>query len=392
MKVYLDYAATTPVNMEVYFAMEPYFKAEFGNPSSIHSWGQATRKAVDESRNSIVNFLNCDTSEIIFTGSGSESDNLAIKGLVYDLGVSKPHIIASQIEHHAVLKTCEELEESGVEVTHIKPNKEGLVEVEKIKKAIKNNTVLISIMYVNNEIGTIQPIREIGKMVEKENRNRNQKIYFHTDAVQAVEYLPMNVDFLHVDLLTIAGHKIGAPKGIGLLYAKKNTPMAPMIYGGAQERGLRAGTENVPYIAGMAKAIQIIQKSKFKNQNDNSKLKNLRNYFVDQIVKNIPDVTLNGSKENLVPHIANFYFKNIEGESIVLALDLEGIGCSTGSACTSQSLEPSHVIMAIYNDHFRAAGSVRFSISKLTTKKEIDYAILKIKKVVERLRKISPYN
>ena len=392
MKVYLDYAATTPVNMEVYFAMEPYFKAEFGNPSSIHSWGQATRKAVDESRNSIVNFLNCDTSEIIFTGSGSESDNLAIKGLVYDLGVSKPHIIASQIEHHAVLKTCEELEESGVEVTYIKPNKEGLVEVEKIKKAIKNNTVLISIMYVNNEIGTIQPIREIGKMVEKENRNRNQKIYFHTDAVQAVEYLPMNVDFLHVDLLTIAGHKIGAPKGIGLLYAKKNTPMAPMIYGGAQERGLRAGTENVPYIAGMAKAIQIIQKSKFKNQNDNSKLKNLRNYFVDQIVKNIPDVTLNGSKENLVPHIANFYFKNIEGESIVLALDLEGIGCSTGSACTSQSLEPSHVIMAIYNDHFRAAGSVRFSISKLTTKKEIDYAILKIKKVVERLRKISPYN
>lgn len=384
MKVYLDYAATSPVKKEALKAMVPFFSEDFGNPSSIHAWGQTARKAVDESRTKIAKFLNCQSEEIIFTGGGSEADNLAITGLVNGLGAkNKPHVITSQFEHHAVLKTGEDLEKKGLaEVTYIRPNKEGIIKVEKIQKAIKSNTVLVSIMYVNNEIGTIQPVREIGKMIEKENRDRQQKIYFHTDAVQAAEYLPMDVDYLHVDMLTIAGHKIGVPKGIGLLYVRRGTPLASIIHGGEQEKGLRAGTENVPYIVGLAKAIELIK---------NTNLKKLRDYFIERVIKEIPEIYLNGSRDSRAPHIVNFYFKNIEGESIVLGLDLEGIACSTGSACTSQALEPSHVIMAIFNDHFRAAGSVRFSLSKLTTKEELDFAISKIRKVAQRLREISPY-
>jgi len=431
MRVYLDYAATTPVKKEVLEAMKPFFSEDFGNPSSIHTWGQSARRAVDEARAQIAQFLNCRSEEIIFTGSGSEADNLAITGVIAQISKSKfliskqipnsksqnqkPHIITSAFEHHAVLKTCEDLEKRGLAtVTYIRPNNEGIVEPEKIKKAIRPNTVLVSIMYVNNEIGTIQPIREIGKMIESENRkrlkeNRNQyrkqkienatsnfkqpfsQIYLHTDAVQAAESLPMDVDYLHVDMLTIAGHKIGAPKGIGLLYVRRGTPLAPMIHGGEQESGRRAGTENVPSIVGLAEAIRQIQKAKTKRQNDNLKLANLRDYFIKKIQEEIPEVYLNGSKINRAPHIVNLYFKNIEGEAIVLAMDLEGVACSTGSACTSQSLEPSHVIMAIFNDHLRAAGSVRFSLSKLTTKKELDFAIFKIRKVVQRLREISPY-
>jgi len=405
MRVYLDYAATTPVRKEVLEAMLPFFSDDFGNPSSIHVWGQRARKAIDESRAEIAKFLGCQSEEIIFTGSGSEADNLAIKGLLNSYIVkrlnsdqsksekqinnltnqqfNKPHIITSAFEHHAVLKSCEDLEKKGLAtVTYIRPNKEGIIEQEKIKKAIRLNTVLVSIMYVNNEIGTIQPIREIGKMIESVNRSRSTRIYFHTDAVQATEYLPMNVDYLHVDMLTIAGHKIGAPKGVGLLYIRKGTPIRAIIHGGEQEKGLRAGTENVPYIVGLTKAIDLIK---------NANLKNLRDCFIERIIKEIPEVYLNGSKTFRAPHIVNFYFKNIEGESIVLGLDLEGIACSTGSACTSQALEPSHVIMSIFNDHFRAAGSVRFSLSKLTTKRELDFAIEKIKEIVARLREISPY-
>jgi len=450
MRVYLDYAATTPVKKEVLEAMLPFFSDDFGNPSSIHAWGQRARKAIDESRAKIAKFLNCQSDEIIFTGGGSEADNLAINGLVMGLGSplalghpsqpslelrsghrhfargipsTPPHVITSQFEHHAVLKTCQDLEKKGLaKVTYIRPNKEGIIEVEKIKKAIRPNTVLISIMYVNNEIGTIQPIREIGKLIEKENRNRlkenrnqygKQKlengktnlqspiskpisnfqqplshIYFHTDAVQATEYLPMNVDYLHIDMLTIAGHKIGTPKGVGLLYIRKGTPIRTIIHGGEQEKGLRAGTENVPYIVGLAQAIDLIGRQKTE---DGARVINLRDYFIERVTKEIPEVYLNGSKTLRAPHIINFYFKNIEGESIVLGLDLEGVACSTGSACTSQALEPSHVIMSIFNDHFRAAGSVRFSLSKLTTKAELDFAIKKIKEIVTRLREISPY-
>ena len=396
-RVYLDYAATTPAKYEVLLAMEPYFKEKFGNASSIHFWGREARSAIDQARATIANFFGSSPMEIIFTASGTEADNLAIMGLVLKSKIKKPHIITSAIEHHAVIKTCEFLEKRGMaEITYIKPNGEGIIELAAIEKAIRENTILVSIMYVNNEIGTIQPIREIGKMIESVNRSRSTvksavgaqaRIYFHTDAVQAAEYQPMNVDFLHVDMLTISGHKIGTPKGIGALYTRKNTPLSPIIYGGEQEMGLRAGTENVPYIVGLGKAVDLIQKSKSKKE----KIKKLRDYYIERITKEIPDVYLNGSQKSRTANNANFYFKYIEGESIVLSLDLEGIACSTGSACTSQALEPSHVIMAIFDDHFRAAGSVRFSLGGETTKKDLDFAIEKIKEIVIRLREISPY-
>ncbi|MBM2820950.1 MAG: cysteine desulfurase NifS [Candidatus Berkelbacteria bacterium] len=389
MKVYLDYAATAPTKKEVFLAMEPYFKASFGNPSSIHECGQSARKAVDNAREKIAKFLNCQTSEIVFTGCGSEADNQAITGLISGLRtVGKPHIITSAIEHHAVIKTCQDLVKRGMAtVIYLKPNRDGIIEPQKVKSAINSDTVLVTIMYVNNEIGTIQPIREIGKMLEKINQNRKQRIYFHTDAVQAAEYLPVDVNYLHVDLLTLAGHKIGAPKGIGLLYIRKGTILRSIIHGGEQEMGLRAGTENVPYIVGLGKAIELIDKEQISVE----KVYKLRDYFIDQIIKKIPEVYLNGSRDIRAPHIANFYFKDIEGESIVLSMDLEGVACSTGSACTSQSLEPSRVIMSIYNNAWRSAGSVRFSLSKNTTQRELDFAITKLTKVVERLRQISPY-
>lgn len=388
MKVYLDYAATAPVKPEVFSTLAPYLKENFGNPSSIHQWGQVARKAIDQACENIANFLGCKAEEIIFTSGGTEADNLAIIGLI-DVYRNKPHIITSKIEHHAVLKTCQNLEKRELAtMTYIRPNKDGIVDVETIKRALKPNTILVSIMYVNNEIGIIQPIREIGKMIENINKNRKNKVYFHADAVQAAERLPMNIDHLHADMLTISGHKIGAPKGVGALYIRKGTPVRPIIHGGEQEGGRRAGTENVAGIVGLGKAVEIIGRRK---NGDEKQIKKMRDYFIDKVTKEIPDVELNGSKNSTAPHITNFYFKHIEGESIVLAMDLEGIACSTGSACTSQSLSPSHVIMAVYQDPKRAAGSVRFSFNQKTTKEELDFAITKLKKVIKRLREISPY-
>jgi len=387
VRVYLDYAATAPVKKEVLEAMLPYLTEKFGNPSSLHSFGQEARGAVDDARRKIASFLNCDISEIVFTSGGTESDNMAIKGLVLPFfyqGKTKPHVITSQIEHHAVINTCKMLEKNGVEVTYLKPNLDGLIEVKNVKAAIKENTVLVSIMYVNNEIGTVQPIREIGKMLEVENRNRKNRIYFHTDAVQATQYQNMNVDYLHVDLLTISGHKIGSPKGIGTLYLKKNTPIIAMMHGGEQENNRRAGTENVAGIVALGQAVELI------NIKSAKKIEKLRDYFIDKILKEIPETELNGSKENRSPNNANFYFKYIEGESILLNLDLVGIAASSGSACTSQSLEPSHVLVSIYNDPQRAHGSIRFTLGDKTTKKEIDYTVEKLKIIVKKLRDMSP--
>lgn len=413
-RVYLDYAATAPVKKEVLEAMLPYLTEKFGNPSSLHSFGQEARSAVDESRKKIADFLNCDISEIIFTSGGTESDNMAIRGVILGLGVRlksssnqiKPHIITSQIEHHAVLRTCQHLEKNGlVEVTYLKPNRDGIIETKKVKAAIKENTVLVSTMYVNNEIGTVQPIREIGKMIEKVNRERStvngQRIYFHTDAVQATEYQNMNVDYLHVDLLTISGHKIGAPKGIGALYLKKKTPFLKMIFGGEQEMNQRSGTENVAGIVALGEAIEIVKSQKsikfIKSQGTRGiffenikRIQELQNYFIKIIFKEISEVELNGSKENRSPNNVNFYFKYIEGESILLNLDLVGIAASSGSACTSQSLEPSHVLVAVYNDPQRAHGSIRFTLGDKTTKKEIDYTVEKLKIIVKKLRDMSP--
>jgi cysteine desulfurase len=392
--VYLDHAATGPIKPEVLKAMMPYLTSDFGNPSSMHEWGRAARIAADQAREKIANFLNVREGRIIFTGGGTEADNLAIKGLVLPFiysQSSKPHVITSQFEHHAVLRSCETLEKNGVEVTYIKPNVDGLIETDDIKKSIKPNTILISIMYVNNEIGTVQPIREIGQMIEKTNelriKNQESRIFFHTDAVQAAEYLNMDVDFLHVDLLSLSGHKIGAPKGVGALYVKKGTPIIPMMHGGEQEFNLRAGTENVAGIVGLGKAVELIKKQDTRNK---IQTENLRNYFIDKVLKEIPETELNGSKEYRSPANANFYFKYVEGESILMNLDLVGIAASSGSACTSLSLQPSHVIMAVYGEAERAHGSIRFTLSTDTAKTEIDYTIRHLKTTIEKLRAISP--
>lgn len=426
MRVYLDYAATSPVKEEVLRSMLPYLKNDFGNPSSLHQWGQIARQAVDEARGIIADFLNASPSEIVFTSGGTEADNLALRGIVTSLPKQPVHIITSQIEHHAILKTCEALEYEGLaEVTYLKPNRAGICEVEQVKKAIKVNTVLVSIMYVNNEIGTVQPIREIGKMIEKENRHRLEEnrrqlgkrktenglksnfqspisqpisnfhqpfsmIYFHTDAVQATEYQPMDVDYLHVDLLTISGHKIGAPKGIGCLYIRKGTPSRKIIFGGEQEMNLRAGTENVAGIVALGKAITLCTKYEVLSTPLGIQMKKLRDYFIKKILTEIPEVELNGSKEERNPNNANFYFRYIEGESILLNLDLVGIAASSGSACTSQSLQPSHVLLAVYNKPERAHGSIRFTLGEATTQKEIDYVVQKLKIIVAKLRAMSP--
>lgn len=398
MKVYLDYAATSPVKSEVKKAMLPYLTDDFGNPSSIHSWGRVARQAIDEAREEAAKFLNCNSGEIIFTSGGTEADNMAIRGILVYMIKSQnsnkmPHIITTEIEHHAVLKTCQHLEEyRQAEVTYLKPNRDGFISAQQVKAAIKPNTVLVSIMYVNNEIGTIQPIREIGKMIEKINGSRlsvvGQRIYFHTDAVQAAEYLPMNVDYLHVDLLTISAHKIGGPKGVGALYVKKNTPFDKIIFGGEQEMNLRAGTENVAGIVGLGKAVEVLRKKK-KEKRAKDTLK-LQDCFIKRVLKEIPDTELNGSREDRSPNNANFYFKYIEGESILLNLDLKGIAASSGSACASQSLSPSHVLLAVYDSPERAHGSIRFTLGESTTKKELDYAIDSLKEIIAKLRKMSP--
>lgn len=386
-KIYLDNAATTPVHPEVLAAMTPYFFDQFGNASSIHSFGQVARSAVDSARRGIAEFLNCKSTEIIFTSGGSESDNLAINGVVESLKSkveSKPHVITSAFEHHAVLDTIKELEADGViEATYIKPNSDGLIGAESVKKAIKKNTLLVSIMYVNNEIGTVQPIRAIGQMIEKENKTRDSRIFFHSDAVQAAEYFEMNVDYLHVDLLSMSAHKIYGPKSVGLLYVRSGTPIKHQIVGGGQEYKKRAGTENVPGIIGFAKAIELIDRSK------NERLKKLRDRLIDGLLK-IPNSRLNGSQEERSPANVNISFLNAEGESILLNLDMEGIAASTGSACTSGSLDPSHVLSAMGLPPEECHGSIRFTLGRQTSAEEIDEVILVMKSVVAKLRKMSP--
>jgi cysteine desulfurase len=386
MSIYLDHSATTPVDPEVLKAMLPYFNKKFGNASSIHSFGQAARGAVDTSRHQIAEFLNCKSTEIIFTSGGSESDNLAIKGLVKASGIEKPHIIASAFEHHAVLDTIKELESEGkIEASFIKPNKNGLVEVADIQKSIKENTVLVSIMYVNNEIGTVQPIRAIGQMIEKLNKERNQKIYFHTDAVQAAQYFDMNVDTLHVDLLSMSAHKIYGPKGIGLLYIRSGVPIKHQIIGGGQEYKKRAGTENVAGIVGFANAVSLI------NHNKNDQIKKLRDKLIDGFLE-IPGSFLNGSREDRSPANVNVSFINAEGEAILLNLDMDGIAASTGSACTSGSLEPSHVLISMGLKPEECHGSIRFTLGRQTTEDEIDKVLEVMPGIIEKLRKMSPFN
>jgi cysteine desulfurase len=394
--IYLDYAATTPLDPQVFGKMRPYFTNKFGNAMSIHSFGQEALKAVDEARQKASVFFNCNPSEIIFTSGATESNNLVVKGSLrsyYSIKrkeTEKPHIITTAFEHHCILDACKIAEKQGLaDVTFIAPKKDGIVRISDIQKAIKPNTILISVMYVNNEIGTVQPIAEIGKMLEKENAKRNQEglwsIVLHTDATQAINYFDCNVENLNVDLLSMSAHKIYGPKGVGLLYVKKGTLIRRIQDGGDQEYKLRAGTHNVPGIIGLGAAIAEIknQKSKIKE------IDKLRDYLIKKVLREIPKSYLNGDPVRRSPNNANFRFDNVEGEGLVLALDLEGIGASTGSACSSGALEPSHVLLSLGLKHEQAHGSLRLTIGKYTTKQEIDHTVTVLKKIVARLRKIS---
>ena len=398
--IYLDYVATTPVDKNVLKKMLPYFSEKFGNPSSVHTFGQEAMQAIDSARNSVAKFLNSDISEIIFTSGATESNNLAIKGIIkkYYTNFGKnapiPHIITSSFEHHSVLNVCENLEKENLaEVSYLPVGENGIIDMGELKKVIKKNTILVSIMYVNNEIGTIQPIEEIGSFLANENSVRKEdgfkKIIFHTDAVQAINYLDCDVEKLKVDLLSFSGHKIYGPKGVGVLYIKKGTPIQRIQDGGEQEYKLRAGTYNVSSIIGLGEAITQLANNNTNYAKQNKKIKELRDYLIDRVLKEVPSSYLNGTRDNRTPNNANFRFDDIEGEGLLLSLDMDGIYASTGSACSSGSLNPSHVLLAIGLKHEQAHSSLRLTLGKSTTKEELDFTIEKIKEIVSRLRKIS---
>jgi len=389
-RIYLDNAATTPVDPEVLAEMLPYFSEKFGNASSFHSFGKEAEAAVELARQRAAKHFNASPEEIVFTSGATESNNLAIKGVVrkyYERNKDvkmKPHIITLSFEHHCVLDNCKSIEDEGLgEVTFILPEADGVVKAEKVMSAIKPNTILISIMYVNNEIGTVQPIAELGKMIAEANKQREQKIIFHTDATQAIDYFSCDVDELGVDLLSMSAHKIYGPKGVGMLYIRKGTPITKIQSGGGHERKMRAGTLNVTGIVGLGKALEMIDLEK------GNIIAELRDYFIDRILKEIPDTTLNGSRELRSPNNANISFKNVEGESLLMLLDMEGIACSTGSACSSDSLEPSHVLLSIGKKHEEAHGSIRITLGKYNTKDELDYTAERMKEAVAKLRKVS---
>lgn len=398
-QIYLDYAATTPVDKKVLRAMLPYFTEKFGNPMSLHSFGEIGRQAIKKSRQQIADFLHCNPEEVVFTSGATESNNLAVKGIIkkcrfgykndkyIKCNEGKPHIITTSFEHHCVLNSIKFLEKSGqAEVTYLPVYKDGIVKIEDIKKAVKKNTVLISIMYVNNEIGTIQPIEKIGKIV-KNIRSKTKGPYpiFHTDATQAINYLDCDVKKLGVDMLSLSGHKIYGPKGTGVLYLKEGTPVAKIQDGGDQENKKRAGTHNVPGIVGLGMAVSMIKNQKSKS----NKMRILRDFLIKRILKEIKDAKLNGSEIKRSPNNVNVTFKNVEGESLILMLDQKGIACSTGSACSSGSLEPSHVLMSIGIKPEESHGSIRITIGKYTTRKELEYTVNVLKETVNKLRSIS---
>lgn len=379
--IYLDNAATTRTSPAVVEAMLPYFTENYGNASSIYSIGAKSKEAISRSRETIAGVLGAKPEEIYFTAGGTESDNWALKATADAYRAKGKHIITSKIEHHAILHTCEYLEKHGFEVTYVDVDENGIVKLDQLEKAIRPDTILISVMFANNEIGTIQPVREIGQIAKKHG------ILFHTDAVQAFGQLPINVDELNIDMLSSSAHKICGPKGIGFLYIRKGVKIRSFIHGGAQERKRRAGTENVPGIAGYAKAAEDAARTM---EERTQKERQLRDYLIDRILSEIPYTRLNGHRTNRLPNNANFSFQFIEGESLLIMLDMEGICGSSGSACTSGSLDPSHVLLAIGLPHEIAHGSLRLTLGEETTKEEIDYVVDKTKAIVERLRSMSP--
>ena len=379
--IYLDHAATTPVRREVLEAMLPYFNEKFGNPSSIYSLGRDSKKAIEESREIVAKAIGAQPREIFFTGSGTEADNWAIKGIAYANRKKGKHIITTAIEHHAVLHTCQYLESEGFEVTYLPVDADGLVTAEQVRNAIRPDTILVTIMFANNEIGTIQPIAEIGKITKEKG------ILFHTDAVQAVGNININVAEMNIDLLSMSSHKFYGPKGIGALYIKKGVKITSFMHGGAQERGRRASTENVAAIVGFAKAIDIAVANLDQY---NKKLLALRDRTIAEIEKQIPYVKLNGHREKRLPGNVNFSFEFIEGESLLLMLDMKGIAASSGSACTSGSLDPSHVLLAIGLPHEIAHGSLRITFGEENSDADMDALLEVLPGIVQRLREMSP--
>ncbi len=387
--IYLDYASTTPTDPEVVSAMQPYWNEVYGNPSSLYSMGQKSKKALIGARSTIADTFNCQPEEIIFTGGGTESINLAIKGL-FQYQKEPRHMITSAIEHHAVIDSAESITRQGHTVSILPVDDMGLLNIKDLEKTIQDNTLLVSIMLANNEIGTIQDIRAIGNFIEKLNKQRVAKnlpkIFFHTDACQAAGALDLDVKKLHVDLMTINGSKIYGPKGIGVLYKKKDVPLTALVSGGGQERNLRSGTENVPGIIGLAKALELAEKNKKK---ENTRLTKMRDWLIKEILK-IPKTRLNGHPTKRLPNNVNISILDIEGEATLLYLDEIGVQASTGSACTSESLEPSHVIRALGCPYEAAHGSIRFTLGKHTTQKDLKYLVEKLPDIVEHLRKASP--
>ncbi len=389
-KIYLDHAATTPLDERVFNSMKPYFTKEFGNPSALYNIGRSAQKAITEARKNIAGLIHALPENIIFTGSGSESDNLAIYGIANAHKNRGKHIISLGIEHHAVLKPLEDLAKNGFETTYIPVDKNGIVNVAAVIKAIRPDTILISIMYANNEMGAIQPIAEIGREILKYRKNNNTPYpYFHSDACQASGYLNLDVEKLHVDLMTLNGSKVYGPKGAGMLYLRRGVKIKPVILGGGQEKGRRAGTENVPAIIGLSRALYFAQKDR---EAESLRLRRLTEYFWKKVSEKIPDIKINGPEigENRLPNNLNITFMNIEGEAMLLYLDEYGIMCSTGSACTSESLEPSHVLRAMGMPYEMAHGSLRFTFGKSNGKADIDYIMKYLPAIVAQLREISP--
>ncbi|MEM5872319.1 MAG: cysteine desulfurase NifS [Candidatus Aenigmatarchaeota archaeon] len=381
MRVYLDYAATTPLDPRVLNAMKPYFSKKFGNSMSLHSFGLEAKEALENSRETVAKFMNAEPEEIIFTGSATESINFVLKGIAFANKDKGKHIITSSIEHHAVLEACRWLEKQGFNVTYLPVDKYGFVDLEKLESSIRNDTLLVSIMHANNEIGTIEPIEEIGKICKEKG------VLFHTDAVQSFGKIPIDVNKMNIDLLSLSAHKFYGPKGVGATFIRKGTKIEPLLHGGGHEFGLRSSTENVAGIVGLAEAVRLRKK---EMKSEAKKLTKLRDYLIKNVLK-IENSHLNGHPTKRLPNNANFWFAFIEGEALIAHLDSYGIAASTGSACSSSSLEPSHVLTAIGLKHEEAHGSLRLSLGKYTTKTEINYTIKILPKVIEKLREISPF-
>ena len=383
--IYMDHAGTTPLDPKVLEAMTPYFTRMFGNPSSIHAYGQEAKKALDESREKVAGVLGCRLSEVIFTSGGTESDSMAIKGAAAALRDTGNHIITSTIEHHAILHTCQYLESLGFEVTYLPVDQYGFVDPAEAANAVTDRTVLVSIMYANNEVGTIEPVKEIAAAVKERGRNLDRTIPVHTDAVQGAGFLDLNVNNLGVDMLSLSSHKFHGPKGVGILYMKRGTPFLPQQLGGGQERERRSGTENIPGIVGAATALEMANNARDEVSRHCA---GLRDEIIERFTKSMDGVHLNGHPTQRLPNNANFSFENVEGEPILLGLDMAGIAASSGSACSSGSLEPSHVLLALGQPADLARGSLRLTLGKDNTREQVDYLCTVVPDLVRQLREM----